>query len=254
MIAGKRKKHILKSLDKTDYISVNDLVKELDVSHMTIRRDLNGLEAEGYLIRQYGGALKSKAVENLFSFSRRVSRKKEQKEAICKTAAGYIQDNDVIFIDCGTTLFRICKYILNKKNLRIITNSLPVVSELINCSHIKINFIGGEVVHDRKAVYGMFAEKALDEYRANKAFIGADGISLKNGLSSYDEKEGKISGKMAANANKVYLLCDSSKIEQDSFFKMAPVSIIDHLITDKNINKQLVHKYKKNKIKVIIAD
>jgi DeoR family fructose operon transcriptional repressor len=253
MLAEKRKRSILESLDKKDYVSVQRLARALDVSHMTIRRDLESLEDEGYLIRKYGGALKSRSVESLFSFTRRVNRKKEQKEAICRLAADYIKDNDTVFIDCGTTLFRICKYIRDRKNLRILTNSLPVVSELINCADIDISFIGGQILPGRRASYGAVALKVIKEYHANKAFVGADGISLKNGLSSYDEKEARITKEMAENADEIFLLCDSSKIEKDSFFKFAPVSIIDYLFTDYDISGKLVREYSKNKIKIIIS-
>jgi len=251
MVAEERKRYILEALDKKEYVPVQNFVDALGVSHMTIRRDLSKLEDDGYLIRKYGGALKSEAVDNLFSFTRRVNHKKAQKEIICKLAAVHIEDNDVVFVDCGTTLFRICKYILNRKNLRIITNSLPVVSELVNYSHINVHLIGGEIVNERKATYGEFAIKAIKQYHVDKAFIGADGISLKNGLSSYDEKESRITREMAENADMVYLLCDSSKIEKDSFFRFAPVSIIDYLITGSNIDKKIIKPYAKNKIKVV---
>ncbi len=81
--------------------------------------------------------------------------------------------------------------------------------------------IGGEVVNERKAIYGHSAERNLELYHANKAFIGADGISLSKGLTSYDEKEASITLKMAENADEVFLLCDSTKIEKNSFVRFA---------------------------------
>lgn len=247
-----RKKYILEKLDKKGYINVKDITKKCNISHMTARRDLIALEKKGYLIRNHGGAIKSEAVDNLFSFSNRVETKKEEKDAICRYAAHYIEDNDTIFIDCGTTLFRLCKYIINRKNIRVITNSLPVLSELINYSNIEINILGGEVFPERKAIYGPVTEKAISGYRVDKAFIGVDGISLHNGLSSYDQKEANITRKMAERADKVYLLCDSSKIENDSCYLFAPLSIVDFLITSKDINRKYIKEYQKNKIKILI--
>ncbi len=251
MIQENRKKYILKALNEREFISVNELVEHFGVSPMTIRRDLSELEEKGFLIRKYGGAVKSEAVGNMFSFNSRVEKNSEQKEKICRTASRFIDDGDIIFIDCGSTLFRLSRYIIKKNRLKVITNSLPVVSELINYSNIKVTFIGGDIVSDRKAAYGPTAEKLIGEYHADKAFIGIDGISVNNGLSSYDEKEARITLRMAENADKVFLLCDSSKIEKDSFYRFAPVSLIDVLITEKEVEKEIVSNYMANNITII---
>ena len=87
---------------------------------------------------------------------------------------------------------------------------------------------------------------------ANKAFIGADGVSLASGISSYDEKEASITLKMVDNADEVFLLCDSSKIERKSFFKFAPFSKIDHFITNDDINPQYLKEYIDAGIHVVI--
>ena len=253
MIQESRKSYILKTLNERDHLNVQELSEHFKVSQMTIRRDLSELEEKGYLIRKYGGAVKSDAVDNLFSFNRRLEENGGQKEKICRRAAGFIEDNDVIFIDCGTTLFRLSHYIGRKNRLRVITNSLPVVSELINFPNIRLTFIGGDIVDDRKASYGSTAERMIEEYHADKAFIGADGISLSKGLSSYDEKEARITRKMAENADRVFLLCDSSKIEKDSFYRFAPVSLINVLITEKKISRAETARYLENKISIITA-
>jgi len=248
VIQESRNAHILKILNERDHLDVQDLAEQFIVYQMTIRRDLSKLEKKGYLIRKYGGAVKSDAVDNLFSFNNRLEENGSQKEKICRIASGYIEDNDVIFIDCGTTLFRLSHYITRKTRLRVITNSLPVVSELINFPNIKLTFIGGDIVDERKASYGATAERLISEYHADKAFIGADGISLNKGLSSYDEKEAHITLKMAENADKVFLLCDSSKIEKDSFYRFAPVSLVNIMITEKKISRDETARYLENNI------
>ncbi|MCK5735255.1 MAG: DeoR/GlpR transcriptional regulator [Spirochaetaceae bacterium] len=253
MIQESRKKYILKTLNDRDQLNVRELVEHFNVSQMTIRRDLSELEKKGYLIRKYGGAVKSDAVDNLFSFNKRLEENGSQKEKLCRTASRFIEDDDVIFIDCGTTLFRLSHYISNKARLRVITNSLPVVSELINFPNIKLTFIGGDIVGERKASYGAAAEKLIGEYHADKAFIGADGISLNKGLSSYDEKEAHITRKMAENADKVFLLCDSSKVEKDSFYRFAPVSLVNVLITEKSISNDAAARYLEQNISIITA-
>ncbi len=246
-----RKKIILKELNENGILSTQEIMKQCGVSEITIRRDLIELEAKGLLIRTHGGAVMSKIGDQLFTYDLKISQNRQNKEEICKVAAGFIENNDIIFIDCGTTLSYLTKYITKFESLFVITNSLPVVSELINFSNIKVILIGGEVTNERKAIYGPVAENSIVQYHATKAFIGADGISLQNGLSSFDEKEAAITLKMAENSEKVFLLCDSSKIEKNSFVKFAPFSLIDYLVTDKEVKKEHLEKYRKANINIV---
>lgn len=251
MDQDKRIKYILAALDREGSVSVENLSRNLDVSQMTVRRDLSTLEYKGYLIRKYGRAVKSEVLENLFSFEKRKEKNSAKKEEVCKLGADKIEEGDTVFIDCGTTLFRLCRHIIGYRRLRVITNSLPVVSELLPYGHIQVTLVGGELVHERKAVYGRIAEKTLSELHARKAFIGTDGISIKNGLSSYDEKEGNISRIMAENAETVFLLCDSSKVECNSYVRTGPLELIDYLITDTDIDSVILNLYKKHGITTI---
>jgi DeoR family fructose operon transcriptional repressor len=104
--------------------------------------------------------------------------------------------------------------------------------------------IGGEIANERQAIYGPIAENNIGMYHANKAFIGADGFFLKNGLSLYDEKEAAITWKMIENSDEIFLLCDSSKIEKNSFVRFATLNRIHHLITDKLILPEQIKLYK----------
>src|SRR5680860_334533 len=223
-----RKKIILNLLKDEDSISVQEIGNDCNASEATIRRDLSELEGKGLLIRTHGGAIKNTSAENLFTFNSKMNQNKENKEYICKIASTFINDNDIIFIDCGSTISFLSKYISKRESLTVITNSLPIVSELINFDNIKLIVIGGEVLNERKAAYGRSAELSISHYHANKAFIGSDGISLSKGLTSYDENESLITLKMAENADEVFLLCDSTKIEKNSFISFAPVSIVDY--------------------------
>jgi len=252
MIAEKRKKLIVDLLNNAEAVAIQDIVDRFNVSAITARRDLADLEKKGLLVRTHGGAIKPEESANGFLFfDQKVEHNKEKKEEICRIAAKYVNDNDTIFIDCGSTIFRICKYIKNVRNLIIITNSLPVVSELITVNNIKINLVGGEVDQQRRAVYGSTAEKFISGYYADKAFIGADGVSLEYGLTSYDEKESSVTKAMAHYSGEVFLLCDSSKLEKRSYLKFAPLDIVDHLITDSEIDKKDLDNYRGSGIDVV---
>jgi len=246
-----RKKVILEMLNNQESITIQEVVKRCDVSEITIRRDFDELESKGLMIRTHGGAVKSKAGDQLFMYDLKINQNRTNKEAICEVASQFIKNDDIIFIDCGTTLIHLTKFIPKLDSLIVITNSLPVVSELINFPTIKLILLGGEAVNERKAIYGPFAERSISQYHANKAFIGADGVSIKKGLSSFDEKEAAITLRMAENADEVFLLCDSSKIEKNSFVKFASLSSINYLITDKEVDKKYISEYKAHNVKII---
>jgi DeoR family fructose operon transcriptional repressor len=249
----KRKRIILDMINSKDTLSVQEIVEKCNVSEITVRRDLALLESKNLIIRTHGGAVKSKTIDNLFNYEIKINEYAEQKMAICKKASEFISNKDIIFIDCGTTLVHLTKFITRFDSLTVITNSLPVISDLINFTKIKLIIIGGEAISERKAIYGAVAERSISQYHADKAIIGATGVSVQKGLTSSDEYESAITLKMAENSDKVFLLCDSSKIERDSFVQFAPLSKIDYLITDGGIDPSLISTYKKHNVSIIKA-
>ncbi len=248
-----RHKYILSTLYKDGKISINQIIDHFNVTSMTARRDISELAEEGYLIRTHGGALRSDPLENMFSFSTRIDSNKTNKINIGRKAAKFVKDNESIFIDSGTTLIRMCQFLKDRKGLTVITNSLPAASELTNYSNIKVTLLGGDIIHERRSIYGHVAVEQAERYSVSKAFIGTDGLSIKNGLTAYGNNESQVSNVMVSSANAVFLLCDSSKVENDSTYKFAKLSSINYLITDANLSKNNITKYKKEKIEVIIA-
>lgn len=233
----KRKNFILDLLDIKEEVSVKELSDKLGTSEITVRRDLIILTAEGLVYRTHGGIMKVDLAKRYSDFSHKVAKNIKQKDHICRLAAQEIHDGDIIFMDCGSTVFRLCQFIKNLK-IRVITNSLPIVNEL-NGSSVTLNLVGGEVDPCRLAVHGKIAEEHIARYKADKAFLGVDGISLKNGLSAHSENEAGITLAMSDNSAVTYLLCDSSKIGKESYLQFAPLGLVHVLITDKR-NGELI--------------
>jgi DeoR family transcriptional regulator, fructose operon transcriptional repressor len=225
----KRKRIILDKLDTDGDVDIKKLAGNLEISEITIRRDLNQLAADGLLYRTHGGAMKLNPLEIPHDFINKAAKNIEAKDNICRAAAALINDGDIIFMDCGSTVFRLCQFIKNKK-IKVITNSIPVVYELQNSS-VSLNIIGGEFDAERQAVHGSIANNHIGFYKANKAFLGVDGISV-NGLFANSEKEADITLAFAKQSAKTHLLCDSSKIGKESYLKFAGLQQIDVLITD----------------------
>ncbi|GGB77475.1 GntR family transcriptional regulator [Dyadobacter sediminis] len=220
------------------------------MSPATIRRDLGDISDEGLLIRTHGGAMK---VDDpvLTSFTGKSGSNENNKEAIGKLAAAFVQDGDIIFLDCGSTVFKMCRHLKNRNRLKVITNSLPVLAELFDAPGISINLIGGEFDKQRQAVHGERAVQHIDQYHAQKAFIGVDGLSAEKGLTAHSELEATITSAFVRNANEIFLLCDSSKIGKDSYIRFGSLAMIHKLITDKDLDNQINAAFREKGLEVV---
>ncbi|OCX52417.1 DeoR family transcriptional regulator [Mucilaginibacter sp. PPCGB 2223] len=243
-----RKQKIIEKLDRVGEIDVKKMALELKTSEITLRRDLNQMAADGLLYRTHGGAMKVNPHEIPHTFMNKAAKNVGAKDEICRAAAKEINDGDVIFMDCGSTVFRLCQFIRNKK-IKVITNSMPVVYELQN-SGIGINIIGGEFDDERQAVHGRIAQAHIARYHTTKAFLGVDGIS-RRGLFANSELEADITQAFAAQSVKTYLLCDESKIGKETYLQFADNSIVDTLITNSR-SPELEH-IKKQGVKLILV-
>jgi DeoR family fructose operon transcriptional repressor len=230
----KRKQKILEQLDRTGEVDIKELAAELDISEITARRDLNQLANDGLLYRTHGGAMKVDPLAKPKDFANKAAQNADVKDNICRKAAEHINDGDIIFMDCGSTVFRLCQFIKHKK-IKVITNSLPVIYELQNCS-VSINIIGGEFNNERQATHGKIANEHIARYRAGKAFLGVDGISA-NGLFANSELEAEITSMYISQSAYTYVLCDDSKVGKETYLKFADIDQIEAIITNADDRK-----------------
>lgn len=244
-----RKQLIIETIEAKGSAEVKELAILLKTSEITVRRDLATLAEKGLIFRTHGGAMKLSLSYDPIDFINKSAVRGEQKDYICQKAASYIKEGDVIFLDCGSTVFRICPFIRNLR-IKVVTNSIPIVNTLLNSS-VSLNFAGGEIDMERQASHGLIAIEHFARYRADKAFLGVDGISISNGLSASSEKEAEISTALAKYAKETFLLCDSGKFEKDKYLPFAPITMADYLITDTEANEELIKQYKSTGIKLI---
>lgn len=236
-----RKQIILSTLENKGSVDVRELAKILQTSDITVRRDLNILAEQSLLYRTHGGAMKLSLSHDPIDFLHKTAQKSEQKDEICQKVAQQIQDGEVIFLDCGSTVYRICPFIRHKR-VKVVTNSLPIVNALLNSS-VSLNFIGGEMDTERQATHGLIATEHIARYRADKALVGISGISLHHGLSAASEKEAEMTIAFAHQARLTYLLCDSSKFEKDSYFPFSLSKPLDFLVTDSQLSLEIFEHF-----------
>jgi DeoR/GlpR family transcriptional regulator of sugar metabolism len=236
-LAGEeRKKSIMTLLNEQGKVNVSELSQKFEVSTETIRRDLDELEKENKLKKVYGGAIRYKA-EIEPPHVERESLHTDAKRKIGSLAAQLIDNNDFILIDEGSTALQIIHHLEDKRHLTILTCSIPALTLLIEYQKRgsfdgKIIFIGGEVSAKHMRVSGSIAEKTLDDFYVNKAFVSVDGISLEHGITSYDYDKANFTRKMISCSETTIVLADHSKIDKRSVSKIAELAEVDQIISD----------------------
>lgn len=233
-----RHDEILKELDEKGHVLVQDLCEKLNVSSVTIRKDLNYLESLGLLFRNHGGA--SKQVR--YAYEKNVDEKEninvEAKQVIAKAALALIQENDCIILASGTTMHYLARMLMNFGPLTVLTSSLRVAIELCNNPHINIIQLGGEVRKSSTSIVGSISEGILKQFSCNKLFLGVDGIDLEFGISTSNAAEAHLNQIMIECADQTVILADSSKLNKKGFGKIASLDKIDYLVTDSGISNE----------------
>ncbi|MGG0655851.1 DeoR/GlpR family DNA-binding transcription regulator [Rummeliibacillus pycnus] len=237
ILPEERKNVILNLLKRDGKVKVADLAKHFRISEESIRRDLTMLEEKGSLKKVYGGAIATIFQSGEPPFEQRTTVNQAEKIKIGKKAAELISDGDVIAIDVGTTMLEFAHFIQNRKNLTILTNSIPVatvLTESLNQNQFtgEILMLGGNIDPKQQSVSGHLAEQMLNQFNIDKAFISAGGVSILNGVSNYHLNESFVSRIMVEVSKQIILLADNSKLGVDTFSKICPLEKVDMIVCD----------------------
>ncbi|WP_309475679.1 DeoR/GlpR family DNA-binding transcription regulator [Chitinophaga oryzae] len=250
---AERHKYILDKLAEKGYVNVVELCKELDVSGVTIRKDLKLLEDKALLFRSHGGA----SVNNPYTNDKPVNEKEklrsEEKNSIGQAAAALIAPNDAIIIASGTSVLALAKNIHPKGHLTVITGALNVALELIRIPDVEVIQLGGQLRTSSSSVTGPYAEKILEDFSCSKLFLGVDGIDLGFGLTTSNIMEAHLNQKMIATVQKIIVLADSTKFGKRGFGRICGLEDVDEVITDTGISPHLVKAMEDMGIKVTIV-
>lgn len=251
MYQDERLQKILDYLDEYKRINVEQICSLCNVSRDTARRDLVKLEEKGAILRTRGGALLPTLTKEIKSYKDRIYTDSKEKKAIGKLAASLVKNGDKIIMDTSTTV-QACSDFLQVDNCTVITNSINQADILSNKPEVHIHLLGGLLNQDQRFLYGQSVITMLSNYYVDKAFIGTCGLT-QNGVMVAFEEDGFIMKKMIEQAEQVILLVDSSKFGKKGFFKVAELSQIDIMITDKLPDKALMDILDQYKINVMIA-
>jgi DeoR/GlpR family transcriptional regulator of sugar metabolism len=247
MLKEIRMKKILEMLEKKEMITTKEISKALNTPEVTIRRDLKRLEDTGKASRIHGGVTKNrKSSVSELTMDEKIVKNKEAKKIIAKKALELIKQDDVIFLDSGSTTLEITDLIEKNfdKDLTVFTNSIDIINKLSKKENIDLFIVGN---HHRKKtgafVFSSYDMGFLDKISISKAFVGANAYDEEFAYTPTGE-EVKIKSKMVELANIPILVVDSSKADSISIWKISKMEDFKVIITDKEntIMKKLSKK------------
>ncbi len=251
-IPAARQKLIYDIVRSKGIVKVTELSEKLNVSEITIRRDLDTLERQGLLERTHGGAIYTQRMktEPLYVQKNRLYR--EEKEAIGRATCELLEDGDTLLINSGSTTLQVIRHITNK-DIRVITSNLGAVTDP-NPEIKELILVGGVYRYQSNSLVGGFATRTLDQVYGTKAIIGVDGISVKYGLTTPIHQEAEVARMMIERTRgPVIVVADHRKLGVTSNFITAPIEKVDILVTDDKFNEEYREELESAGIRIVIA-
>ncbi|MCI8373386.1 MAG: DeoR/GlpR transcriptional regulator [Lachnospiraceae bacterium] len=237
MLMEERLAQIVREVENKQSVTVQELMQILQISESTIRRDLTTLHARGQIIKVHGGAI---AVENAYytresSVHDRKELNKEEKIRIGRYAASLIHSEDFVFLDAGTTTSHIIDF-LEDKHAKFVTNGIENTQRLA-AKGLQVYILGGEYKANTEAVVGNEAMQTLERFNFTKGFWGANGISMVNGFSTPEIREGAIKTKAMERTRDCFIVGDSTKFDQISSVSFADFEAASIITTKVKLEK-----------------
>jgi DeoR family glycerol-3-phosphate regulon repressor len=226
-----RQKALVELVKRDGFITVDELAGALQVTHQTIRRDVNLLASMGFLRRHHGGASLPTTSENI-AYTARQQMFHDEKRRIAALAASHIPDHASLFVNLGTTTEEVARALHKHVGLRVITNNLNVAGMMSDYKDCEVMITGGTVRQWDKGIVGEMTVDFVQQFKVDFAVIGVSGIEEDGTLRDFDMREVRVAGAIIANARTVFLVADRSKFGRAALVRLADMSRIHALFTD----------------------
>jgi DeoR family transcriptional regulator of aga operon len=245
-----RQAQIRRLVEEQGQVTVSELSPQFNVSEATIRRDLEECAERGWMRRTHGGAIKIERSGKEPPILERVDKNANSKERIGKKAAEMINDGESIFLGSGTTVLEIAKHLPYDVSITVITNSLLVIDELVSRPNINIIVIGGMLRRTELSMVGHFANKAVQEFRADRVFMGIRAIDPTHGFTNDNLPEAVVDREILKIAPEIVFVADHEKFAKVSSVFVASANVVDVIITDTDTPDDIVSTFREMMIKV----
>ena len=234
MLAIERRKLFLDTINQNGIATVSGLAQMGGVTEETVRRDLMLLEQEGHIIKTHGGAVPNEGSLGDISAEIRQNMNLPLKTKIAASAAGLVKAGDTLFLDASTTALYLARSIRKFSEIRVITNSLPIINELSHQPDIKLVAVGGQLSRTNQSLVGEAANQLIrDNYFASKIVFSCRGLSEAGEMFESDEADTAVKRTMIQCAAERIMLCDSTKFGRIGHVKLGNLEKISTIITDR---------------------
>lgn len=252
MSQQRRLDQIMEMIQRSGFVTTEQLVEHFRVTPQTIRRDLNELAGQNKLTRHHGGAGIDSSTVNT-AYQERKIMNLEAKERIARALVKHIPDGASMFINIGTTTETIARALLEKQNLRVVTNNLHVASILSAREDFHIIIAGGEVRNRDGGIVGEAAVDFISQFKMDFGIIGISGIHADGSLLDFDYREVRVAQSIIANSGQVLLAADHSKFGRNAMVRLGSIEQADHVFTDARPPKEIIRTLKEHGVALHIV-
>ena len=253
MLTEQRRQQILIAINQNPggAVPVSELAERFGVTGMTIRRDLEYLEAQNLLHRVHGGAVSR--IEGLTAapFSQRRGEYSREKAQIAALAGRMVGDHEQILLDAGTTTLQIARELSRRRGLTVVTNSLSICALMARAGEGRVIVPGGELRPEEECMVGPVAARQAAQYSLDRAFISAAGFSLAKGVTDVDFPEVEVKQAMMRSAREVILAVDSSKWQADRLIRIAQLGEFHKILCDDGLPQSAIDVLRAQNIAII---
>ncbi len=252
MIPAERQRVILANLTGRGVMSIAELMDLLEVSHMTVRRDIQQLEKAGRVMSVSGGVKLPERIEFEPSHTLKSGIRQEQKMAIGRISAGMVPTGAVIYLDAGTTTLEIAHCLVARDDVLVVTNDFVIAAFLSTEGRCQLYHSGGQVERENQSCVGDATAEAITRFNFDLAFISASSWTI-SGISSPSELKRPVKRAAVRNAARSVFVTDSSKYGVVGAFNILPLDALDVIVTDDGLSTSAVDAIRRLGVEVVIV-
>lgn len=247
---NKRQSQILDLLTQNKKLKVTELSEVLNVSQVTIRKDLSALEESGIIVREHGYAKLNESDD----INNRLAYHYDIKQKIAEKAVESIEDGETVMIESGSCCALVALEIAKtKKDVTLITNSAFIADYIRKTGNVRIILLGGEYQEESQVMVGPITRKCAEGFFVDKLFVGTDGFTKETGFTGNDYMRSEAVKDMAKQASNVIIVTDSVKFQQKGVVSLMDTKKVSYVYTDSNIPEETEEYLVENNIKIIKA-
>lgn len=252
---SKRQRHdqIAAAVQASGRARVLDLSEDLGVSEMTVRRDLEELEAQGLLVRVHGGAISTRSRSFEPGFAARSRQNVDVKRRIGTAAAALIRDGETVILDAGTTTLHVAQALRPDIQLRAMALSLQIADVLADLPNLTLMMPGGTVRPRERSMIGAMTIATFERLAFDTVVLTSGGVDVTEGVTEYDVDDAETKRAALRSARRTIVVADATKLGAVAFVRLCPVADVDILVTDRSASPTHVAALRDAGVEVILA-